>query len=96
MRPVKLLDLSLQRSGKWWVRSGGNRVGRDRAEKPSSSMVLDGPVRFGNTFPQPALEAQMPSYGAGIGYGILNSVMWSNSSKEERDWVGGWVKRERS
>ena len=75
MRPVKPVDLSLQRSGKWWVRSGGNQVGRDRAEEPSSGMVLDGSVRFRNTFPQPALEAQMLSYGARIGYGILHSVL---------------------
>ena len=80
MRPVKLLDLSLQRSGKWWVRSGGNQVGRDRAEEPSSSMVLDELVRFGNRFPQLALKAQMPSYGAGIGQGVLHSVL---------RWTGG-------
>ena len=60
-------------------------------------VVLDEPVHFGNRFPQPALEAQMPGYGAGIGYGVLHSVLrWIRGgevSVVEFEWGGarlGW------
>ena len=69
------MDLTLRRFGKRWVRSGGNGAGQDCAGEPSSDVVLDKLVHFGNCFPQPALEAQMLSYGARIGYGILHSVL---------------------
>ena len=51
------MDLTLRCSGKWWVRSSGNWASRDRAGEPSFGVVLDGPVRFENRFPQPTLEA---------------------------------------
>ena len=69
-------------SGKRWVRFSGNRAGRDCAGEPSSSVVLDGPIHFGNRFPQPALEAQMPSYRAEIGYGVLHSILrWTHGGE---------------
>ena len=76
------MDLTLRCFGKWWVRSSGNRASRDRAGEPSSSVVLDKPVRLGNRFPQLALVAQMPSYGAGIGQGVLHSVLrWTRGGE---------------
>ena len=69
------MDLTLRHSGKRWVRSSGNWVGQDRVGEPSSGVVLDEPVHFGNRFPQPTFEAQMLSYGARIGYGVLHSVL---------------------
>ena len=45
-------------------------------------VVLDKPIRFGNRFPQLALEAQMPSYGAGISYGVLHSILcWTRGGE---------------
>ena len=69
------MDLTLRCFGKRWVRSGGNEAGQDCAGEPSSDVVLDKLVHFGNRFPQPALEAQMLSYRARIGYSILHSVL---------------------
>ena len=55
-------------------------------------MVLDEPIHFGNRFPQPALEAQMPGYGAEIGYGVLHSVLRCTCGGEvfvvEFEWGG--------
>ena len=45
-------------------------------------MVLDEPVRLENHFPQLALKAQMLSYGAGIGQGVLHSVLrWTRGGE---------------
>ena len=45
-------------------------------------VVLDGPVHFENRFPQPALEAQMLGYGAGIDYGVLHSILrWTRGGE---------------
>ena len=76
------MDFTLRRFGKLRVRFGGNRAGRDRAREPSSGVVLDGPICFGNHFPQLALEAQIPDYGAGIGYGVLHFILcWTRNGE---------------
>ena len=68
-------------------------------------VVLDGPVCFRNHFPQPALKAQMSGYEAKSATAFyipfytglaVGKYLWLNSSEEEHDWVGCWVKRERS
>uniref|UniRef100_A0A2N9J2H3 Uncharacterized protein n=1 Tax=Fagus sylvatica TaxID=28930 RepID=A0A2N9J2H3_FAGSY len=73
MRPLEPVELTLRCSGKWRVGTDCHWVIRDRAGESSSGMVLDGPVRVRDRFPQPYVESQVPCSRAGIRYGVLHT-----------------------
>ena len=82
MRPLEPVELTLRRSGKRRVGTDCHWVIRDRAGESSSGVVLDGPVRVRDRFPQPYVEAQVPCSRAGIRYGVLHTVLrWTRGGE---------------
>ena len=80
MRPLEPVELTLRCFGKRRVGTDCHWVIRDRAGESSSGVVLDGPVRVRDRFPQPYVESQVPYAGLAVG-----KYLWLNSTAEDRD-----------